>query len=127
MPTHQITLSPHFMQALKDVAPRRRPRAGWVLVLALGAAAISVGIVPAARQRVLAAFTHRAPAASAEATHPPMSALSAPSAPKVDPVPAGTTIADLALPAPSAAPNATAAASTKPTLLPRKSPRRAPR
>jgi hypothetical protein len=125
MPTHQITLSPDFLHALKGIAPKRRRGALWVLVLALAAAAISVGIVPSARQRVLAALVHRVPAAISAST--PTSAPSAPSAPKLDAVPAESTIAELAQPAPTAAPNATAAASTKPTLTPRKSPQRAPR
>jgi hypothetical protein len=114
MPTHQITLSPDFLHALKGIAPKRRRGAGWVLALALVAAAISVGVVPAARHRVLAAFAHRVPAAIVA------------SAPKLDPVPAETTIAE-SQPAPSAAVSTTASASPKSTQPSRKSPQRTAR
>jgi hypothetical protein len=94
----------------------------WSIVLALVAAAIAVGVVPAARRRMLAVFPHPAPAAMP----PAISALAAPSAPKLDPVPAESTIADLS-PAPSAASSMTASASSKPAPPPKKSTHRAPR
>jgi hypothetical protein len=129
MPTHLVALSPEFLQAVRRVAPRRRRAAGWVLALAVLAAAIGVGVVPSARQRVLAAIAHRFPAAAALATTPTTSALSAPSAPKLDAVPAESAVAELPLPAPSAPSGSTVSASASPKSISpqRKSPRRAPR
>jgi hypothetical protein len=123
MPTHQITLSKDFLHALRGIAPRRRRGALSALVLALVAAAIAVGIVPAARRRVLAAVAQPA----SVATPPPISAPSAPSAPKLDPVPAESTIAELSPPAPTAASITNSPVSSRPAPPPKKSPHRTPR
>jgi hypothetical protein len=123
MPTHEIRLSPDFMHALRGIAPKRRRAAGWVLVFALAAAAIAVGVVPAARRRAIAVLAHPASVSMPA----PSSVPSAPSAPKLDPAPAESTIAELSTPAPSAAPSTTASASSKLAPPSKKSPRRAPR
>jgi hypothetical protein len=71
MPTHLITLSPAFLEALRKVAPKVRPRRlPYVLTLA---AVVSIGV--ASGQRILANHSAAAVVASAP---PAPSAAAAP-------------------------------------------------
>jgi hypothetical protein len=59
MPTHEIELSPAFLEALKRVAPKtRRRKLPYVLALAFVAAATTVGGVPWLRHRAGAIAIH---------------------------------------------------------------------
>ncbi|HEX8790228.1 MAG TPA: hypothetical protein VF765_04700, partial [Polyangiaceae bacterium] len=60
MPTHEIKLSPEFVDALKQVAPKPRKRVlPYVLALAVVVAGVSLAAVPEARHRIASAW-HRA-------------------------------------------------------------------
>lgn len=143
MPTHLITLSPAFLEALRKVAPKgRRSKLPYVVGLLL-VAAIVVGAVPAARQRVIAlaqGVLHRTPAAVAA----PASADPGTSAvPPVETATASVPAAPSAVVAPvvvvpqqivtssatsaASAPSAKAAKPPKAPKLPWKTYRRAPR
>jgi hypothetical protein len=56
MPTHEIKLSPQFVQALQKVAPKvRRRKLPYILGLAVLVAAGSLAVAPSARHRVAVA------------------------------------------------------------------------
>jgi hypothetical protein len=88
LPTSEVKLSPEFVQALKDIAPKaRRHTLRYVLLLALLVAAGSLAVVPSARHRIAAAayrLVHRdqpAVAVVASASSPVQTTASAAEAP----------------------------------------------
>jgi hypothetical protein len=131
MPTHEIRLSPEFVHALKQVAPKvRRRKLPYILALAVLVAGGSLAVVPAARHRVAAAAYHLwhrdqpaaavVPTASAPA-QPTASTEQAPSA-----VVTAPTIVIAPVVISSAGPD-TSSSSAKPSKPPKKWPRQSPR
>ena len=131
MPTHEIRLSPEFVQALKSVAPKGRRRVlRYVLALALIVAGVSLAVVPEARHRIASAWHrvwHGEPAATLVA--PPTSAPAAPTTSAEQTPSAAATAPLIVIPTvviSSAAPD-TGSSSAKPSKPPRKWQRPSPR
>jgi len=131
MATSEIKLSPEFVQALKDIAPKaRRHTLRYVLLLAVLVAAGSLAVVPSARHRVAAAaynLWHRGQPAAAVV--PTVSAPTQPSAPAAEAPSAVVTAPPVVIPPVviSSAAADTASSSAKPSKAPRKWQRQAPR
>jgi hypothetical protein len=137
MPTHLIELSPAFVDALKQVAPKTRRRKLPLVLGLLVVAALVVGLVPSTRQRVLSLVLHRTTASASAAPSPsdaPPIATSTTAAPTAEWVAVTVPTQEIAAPsasvsassAPSAsAPSTASAKATKkvPWWKQRKSPR----
>ena len=131
MATSEIKLSPEFVQALKDIAPKaRRHTLRYVLLLAVLVAAGSLAVVPSARHRVAAAaygLWHRGEPAAA--VLPTASAPTQPSAPAAEAPSAVVTAPPIVVPSVviASATADTSSSSAKPAKPPRKWQRQAPR
>lgn len=140
MPTHLIELSPAFVEALKQVAPKARRRKLPIVLAVVAVVVLVVGLVPSTRQRVLSLVLHHtasiasANAAPSPSDAPPIatSTTSAPSAEwvvmsvPIQEIGAPSATAGAAASSPSATPSAASAKATKKAPW-WKTPRRAPR
>jgi hypothetical protein len=127
MPTREIKLSPEFVDALKQVAPKTRRRVlRYVLALAVLVAGVSLAVVPEARHRIASAWHrmwHGEPPAAASVA-PPVSAPLEPTVSADTALPSAAASASAIVIPPvvisSAAPDTSSSSSSKPSKPPKR-------
>lgn len=131
MPTREIKLSPEFVHALKQVAPKRRTHVlRYVLALAVLIAGVSLAVVPGARHRIASAWQHVWHGETAAASVAPATPAPATPTASVEQTPSAVvSAAPIVIPPvviSSAAPD-TSSSSTRPSKPPKRWQRQSPR
>ena len=130
MPTHEIKLSPEFVDALKQVAPKGRRRVlRYILLLAVVVAAASLAVVPEARHRIASGWHRMWHGDQAASVAPLPSAPPQPTTPVAQPPALSASAAPIVIPPVviSSAGADTSSSSTKPSKPPKRWQRQSPR